>query len=233
MDSTRPLAKVNDQVYEDIDPKMEWVNQQDSTPYLSVYLQLRIQAATGDRKLKITGKSRQGDNILIRFNKELTVSSDYDLDQIRAKFEGGVLYIKHPKKNISPAMPMDSTKPMAKVSDHVCEDIGSTMEWVKEAGFGSLLVSASQDSSIRSGTQDRGDNEWIRFNKEVIVPSDFDFFTKSIQGFEGGMLYIGPAKPVKENNPKPAAGPQRPANDKPQDQKSGTGFGCSSRASKV
>ncbi|XP_034929485.1 uncharacterized protein [Populus alba] len=134
---------------------------------------------------------------------------------------------------------------MAKVSDHVCEDIGSTMEWVKEAGFGSLLVhltgrvarftrvSASQDSSIRSGTQDRGDNEWIRFNKEVIVPSDFDFFTKSIQGFEGGMLYIGPAKPVKENNPKPAAGPQRPANDKPQDQKSGTGFGCSSRASKV
>ncbi|KAG6779786.1 hypothetical protein POTOM_016186 [Populus tomentosa] len=68
--------------------------------------QLRIQAATGDRKLKITGKSRQGDNILIRFNKELTVSSDYDLDQIRAKFEGGVLYIKHPKKNISPAMPV-------------------------------------------------------------------------------------------------------------------------------
>lgn len=47
------------------------------------------------------------------------------------------------------------------------------------------------------------------------------------------MLYIGPAKPVKENNPKPAAGPQRPANDKPKDQKSGTGFGCSSRASKV
>lgn len=60
--------------------------------------QLRIQAATGDRKLKITGKSRQGDNKLIRFNKELTVPSVYDLDQIRAKFEGGVLYIKHPKK---------------------------------------------------------------------------------------------------------------------------------------
>ena len=38
MDSTRPLAKVNDQVYEDIDPKMEWVNQLDSTTYLSVYL---------------------------------------------------------------------------------------------------------------------------------------------------------------------------------------------------
>ncbi|KAL9391123.1 hypothetical protein Peur_015043 [Populus x canadensis] len=89
---------------------------------------------------------------------------------------------------------MDSTKPMAKVSDHVCEDIDSTMEWVKEAGYGSLLV--------------------------------------HLTGFEGGMLYIGPAKPVKENNPKPAAGPQRPANDKPQDQKSGTGFGCSSRASK-
>lgn len=38
MDSTRPLAKVNDQVYEDIDPKMEWVNQLDSTTHLSVYL---------------------------------------------------------------------------------------------------------------------------------------------------------------------------------------------------
>jgi len=68
--------------------------------------QLRIQAATGDRKLKITGKSSQRNNKLIRFNKELTVPSDYNLDQIRAKFEGGVLYIKHPKKNISPAMPV-------------------------------------------------------------------------------------------------------------------------------
>jgi len=68
--------------------------------------QLRIQAATGDRKLKITGKSSQRNNKLIRFNKELTVPSVYNLDQIRAKFEGGVLYIKHPKKNISPAMPV-------------------------------------------------------------------------------------------------------------------------------
>ncbi|KAL9391122.1 hypothetical protein Peur_015042 [Populus x canadensis] len=103
MDSTRPLAKVNDQVYEDIDPKMEWVNDAGFDTLLvrlpgSTKQQLRIQAATGDRKLKITGKSRQGDNKLIRFNKELTVPSVYDLDQIRAKFEGGVLYIKHPKK---------------------------------------------------------------------------------------------------------------------------------------
>lgn len=43
---------------------------------------------------------------------------------------------------------MDSTKPMAKVSDHVCEDIGSTMEWVKEAGFGSPLVHLTGDISL-------------------------------------------------------------------------------------
>uniref|UniRef100_A0A6N2L854 Uncharacterized protein n=1 Tax=Salix viminalis TaxID=40686 RepID=A0A6N2L854_SALVM len=38
-------------------------------------------AATGYQKLKITGKSQQGDNKWIRFNKNLTVSSDYDLNQ--------------------------------------------------------------------------------------------------------------------------------------------------------
>jgi hypothetical protein len=43
---------------------------------------------------------------------------------------------------------MDSTKPMAKVSDHVCEDIDSTMEWVKEAGVGSLLVHLTGDISL-------------------------------------------------------------------------------------
>ncbi|KAF9676298.1 hypothetical protein SADUNF_Sadunf09G0124300 [Salix dunnii] len=141
MDSTKPLAKVNDHVYDDIDPKMEWVK--DAGDTLLVHLpdsdkaetsdvidvddiakstvqgdiidkentdpqeepctpQLNIEAATADQKLKITGKSQQGDSKWIRFNKNLTVSSDYDLNQVRAKFEGGVLYIKHPKKISSP-----------------------------------------------------------------------------------------------------------------------------------
>uniref|UniRef100_A0A6N2L8M3 SHSP domain-containing protein n=1 Tax=Salix viminalis TaxID=40686 RepID=A0A6N2L8M3_SALVM len=71
---------------------MEWVKDAG----FDTLLQLKIQAATGYQKLKITGKSQQGDNKWIRFNKNLTVSSDYDLNQVRAKFEGGVLYIKHP-----------------------------------------------------------------------------------------------------------------------------------------
>ncbi|KAB5561561.1 hypothetical protein DKX38_006518 [Salix brachista] len=157
-------------------------------------------SSTGDRKLKINGKSHQGDNKFIRFN---TVPPDYDLDldQIRAEFEGGVLFIKHPKKNISPAIPMDSTKPMDKVYDHVYEDVGSTTEWVKEAGIDSLHVhltegvcsSCSPHSSMfqqvrvqASGQKlkitrkrRRGVNEWIRFNKEVNVPSDFLIFLQN------------------------------------------------------
>ncbi|CAK7329245.1 unnamed protein product [Dovyalis caffra] len=116
MDSTKPLAKVNDHVYEDINPKMEW-EKDAGFDTLLVHLQgfskqqLRIQAATGGQKLKITGKSHQGDNKWIRFNKELTVSSDYDVNQICAKFEGGVLYIKHPKKIISPTKPVPENNP--------------------------------------------------------------------------------------------------------------------------
>lgn len=40
---------------------------------------------------------------------------------------------------------MDSTKPMDKVYDHVYEDVGSTTEWVKEAGIDSLHVHLTGD----------------------------------------------------------------------------------------
>ncbi|XP_011044083.1 PREDICTED: inactive protein RESTRICTED TEV MOVEMENT 2-like [Populus euphratica] len=111
MDSTKPLAKFEDHVYEDIDPKMEWVKN-DGFDTLLVHLpgftkqQIKIQANTGEQKLKITGESHQGDNKWIRFKKKLTVSSDYDLNQVRARFAGGVLYIKHPKKITSPTKPV-------------------------------------------------------------------------------------------------------------------------------
>ena len=68
--------------------------------------QIRIQAKIGKQKLKITGESHQGDNKWIRLYKKLTVSSDYDLNQVRARFVGGVLYIKHPKKITSPTKPV-------------------------------------------------------------------------------------------------------------------------------
>ncbi|KAG6761819.1 hypothetical protein POTOM_035056 [Populus tomentosa] len=109
MASTKPLAKVEDHV--DIDPKMEWVKN-DGFDTLLVHLpgftkqQIKIQANIGEQKLKITGESHQEDNKWIRFKKKLTVSSDYDLNQVRARFEGGVLYIKHPKKITSPTKPV-------------------------------------------------------------------------------------------------------------------------------
>ncbi|KAL3580962.1 hypothetical protein D5086_018797 [Populus alba] len=92
---------------------------------------------------------------------------------------------------------MASTKPLAKVEDHV--DIDPKMEWEKNDGFDTLLVH---------------------------LP-DYDLNQVRAR-FEGGVLYIKhpkkitiPTKPVQENNADPSVEPQKPANEKPEDQNSG------------
>lgn len=44
---------------------------------------------------------------------------------------------------------MDSTKPLAKANDRVYEVIDPTMEWVREAGFDTLLVNLTGVHSLK------------------------------------------------------------------------------------
>ncbi|XP_062170986.1 inactive protein RESTRICTED TEV MOVEMENT 2-like [Alnus glutinosa] len=95
----KPLAA--NSVYEDFDPPSEWAREQeDDTLILELpgfkKEQLRVQVAL-NRSLKISSERSLGNNKWRRFQKELPVPSNVDPNSITAKFEGGMLYIKHPK----------------------------------------------------------------------------------------------------------------------------------------
>ncbi|OMO62644.1 hypothetical protein COLO4_32969 [Corchorus olitorius] len=90
--------------YEDFEPLCKWQREQNSDT-LEVHLpgfkrqQLKVQlSSTG--MLTITGE-RQLDEAKgkkSRFRKEFPVSKEYQPNQIRAKFSGGILYLVMPKE---------------------------------------------------------------------------------------------------------------------------------------
>lgn len=58
--------------------------------------QLRVQVTSG-RNLRIFGERPLVENKWSRFRKELLTPSNYYTNKITAKFEGGILKVKHPK----------------------------------------------------------------------------------------------------------------------------------------
>jgi len=74
--------------------------------------QVRVQLTTS-RLLKISGERPIGGNKWRRFHKEFRVPADCDTREITAKLEGGVLYIRLPKK-ISPGVAHDPLQDKAK-----------------------------------------------------------------------------------------------------------------------
>jgi len=64
---------------------------------------------TSTRTLRIMGERSHGDNKWSSFHKELPIPLYYDVNQISAKFEGGILQVKHPKKITNPANPVQET----------------------------------------------------------------------------------------------------------------------------
>ena len=153
--------------------------------------QIKIQANIGEQKLKITGESRQGDNKWVGFKKKLTVSSDYDLNQVRARFEGGVLYIKHPKKITSPTKPVQENN-----ADPSEEPQKPANEKPEDQNSGQDPAAQEVPPKTEVEGQTRGD---IADPKKITSPT----------------------KPVQENNADPSVEPQKPANEKPEDQNSG------------
>ncbi|KAI3823843.1 hypothetical protein L1987_05288 [Smallanthus sonchifolius] len=101
-------------VYQDFEPSMEWVPEDDSDTLL-VYLpdfakeQLRVQLRA--RNLIISGERKLQQNTWSRFHVEFPVSGNCDLNKISAKFEGNMLFVRQPKLITLVAKPED--KPAA------------------------------------------------------------------------------------------------------------------------
>ncbi|XP_059431033.1 inactive protein RESTRICTED TEV MOVEMENT 2-like [Corylus avellana] len=88
-------------VYEDIDPSTEWAREQDHDTLILVLPgfkrdQLKVQV-TSTRILRVSGERLLDNNKWRRFQKEFPIASNIDTNSITAKYENGMLYIKHPK----------------------------------------------------------------------------------------------------------------------------------------
>ncbi|KAF1868613.1 hypothetical protein Lal_00036051 [Lupinus albus] len=107
-----------DRIYEDFTPYYEWARDEGSiTVLLPGYRidQLKVQV-TSKPALKLMGERQIIENRWSRLNIEFPLPSDYDTDNVTAKFEGAKLYIKFSKLNIKPIettnlLPHEAPKP--------------------------------------------------------------------------------------------------------------------------
>ncbi|XP_031273697.1 inactive protein RESTRICTED TEV MOVEMENT 2-like [Pistacia vera] len=96
----------HNRVYEEFEPSTAW---QREPTYDTLILQLpgfkkeqlKVQITTS-RKLKVSGERPKGKDKWTRFYLEIPIPSNYEINDISAKFENAALYIKHPKV-ITPA----------------------------------------------------------------------------------------------------------------------------------
>ncbi|TKY57056.1 Inactive protein RESTRICTED TEV MOVEMENT 2 [Spatholobus suberectus] len=108
---TQPSA---DRVYEDFEPFYEWNRDE---RLVNVMLpgyrrdQLKVQV-TSKPALRLMGERPVYENRWRRFNLELPVLSDYDTDNVTAKFEVGKLSVKFgQKQTITPSQKIEQQKP--------------------------------------------------------------------------------------------------------------------------
>ncbi|BAT80945.1 hypothetical protein LR48_Vigan07g043400 [Vigna angularis] len=107
---TQPAS---DLVYEDFEPLYELVKEE---RLVNVMLpgfrrdQLRVQV-TSKPTLRVTGERLMYQNRYRRFNLELPIQSDYDTDDVTAKFEGSTLSIKFGKRSLNKPTEPATTPP--------------------------------------------------------------------------------------------------------------------------
>ncbi|KAF2299890.1 hypothetical protein GH714_005827 [Hevea brasiliensis] len=116
MDSRQQRTAAAERVYEDFEPSMDWLREPGADT-LRVYLpgfkreQMKVQV-TPTRSLKISGERPLTDsNKWSRFRKEIPIDSNYDHNEIGAKFEKGLLFIRHPKIIVPANEPQEMIKP--------------------------------------------------------------------------------------------------------------------------
>ncbi|KAJ1410270.1 HSP20-like chaperone [Sesbania bispinosa] len=91
-----------DRVYKDFEPSYEWAQDQESDTLILMLKgfrkeNLRVQISP-NRILKLSGEQQIIDNTWRQFRKEFTIPSHSDSNAIKAKLEGGFLYVRLPKR---------------------------------------------------------------------------------------------------------------------------------------
>ncbi|KAJ6395534.1 hypothetical protein OIU77_020725 [Salix suchowensis] len=99
---SKPMSRVvAGRVVEEFEPSMDWVRDTGADT-LQIHLpgfkkeQLKVQV-TSMRVLRISGERQLSENRWSTFRKEIPISSNYDTNEINARFDRGILYVKHPK----------------------------------------------------------------------------------------------------------------------------------------
>ncbi|KAJ8766795.1 hypothetical protein K2173_008349 [Erythroxylum novogranatense] len=117
MDSRTKVA-APDRVYESFEPSMEWTPEPEADT-LKVYLpgfkkeQLKVQVTTA-KTLRLIGERPVDGKKWSKFRKEVPISSNYDFSGITAKFEKGILSVRHPKVIVNEQAP-SLEKPQAEM----------------------------------------------------------------------------------------------------------------------
>ncbi|KAL5576038.1 hypothetical protein UlMin_017737 [Ulmus minor] len=143
--------------YEDFEPPLEWVKE-DGSDTLLVFLpgfqkeRLKIQI-TSSRSLKINGERPIGGTKWRRFSKEFPITSDWDTSQISAKFEGGILYVKVPKKEAPPS-PSRATPHVKLPHEAATSTITKTDEKLAEDKIPGAGVSQQKEGRDDKGKED-------------------------------------------------------------------------------
>ncbi|KAG6632010.1 inactive protein RESTRICTED TEV MOVEMENT 2-like [Carya illinoinensis] len=93
--------RIVDRVYQDFEPQMEWVNEEDCDTLILLLPgfrkeQLRVQV-TSNHTLRISGERPLADQKYRRFEKEILVPSNVETTEITAEFEKDKLYVRQPK----------------------------------------------------------------------------------------------------------------------------------------
>ncbi|XP_011005907.1 PREDICTED: inactive protein RESTRICTED TEV MOVEMENT 2-like [Populus euphratica] len=88
-------------VHEEFEPSTDWIREPGADT-LRIYLpgfkkeQLKVQV-TSSRILRVSGERQLSGNRWSTFGKEIPISTNYDTNEIAARFEKGILHVKHPK----------------------------------------------------------------------------------------------------------------------------------------
>ncbi|KAJ0014518.1 hypothetical protein Pint_20071 [Pistacia integerrima] len=148
--------------YDDFEPMCKWTTEE-TQDILEVHLQgfkknqLRVQI-NNNGLLTISGERPVDENRRSRFRNEINLSKNYNLDGIRAKFSGGILYITVRKKTSSIETP-HGQHTLAQENENPNQPINYQD---KETNGSELKESGSKDNNIAANGNGRSSLETIR-----------------------------------------------------------------------
>ncbi|KAF5447411.1 hypothetical protein F2P56_032965 [Juglans regia] len=149
------MPTVDDRVYEDFEPQMEWTKEEDCDTLILLLPgfrkeQLKVQL-TSNLTLRISGERPLGDQKYRRFKKEISVPLNTETTEITAEFEKGTLYVRHPKA-ISQHMPKSEPQDQKDAHEQqAAPEVASKASHVEKPSYEKTTV---QESVLDHGNKD-------------------------------------------------------------------------------